>query len=183
MRRLTRPASEPVSIEEANKQLNLTATDDEVHVGRLIRAARQWVEGHTHQRIVRQEWRLYFHSFADVMALAPSYAREVSQIQYIDSDGNTQTAATSLYDVDVAGQQIILAFNQSWPSTRAHPNTVWIDVWAGMYDETASPAGGVANIEEPVKQAMLMIVQQLYDGEDEHGADYLLQPYRMYRAG
>jgi len=183
MKLVTKPTAEPVTLEEAKSQCKVTFTDDDVELDRLIIAARAQVENITRQRIVRQKWRLYFRNFSDIMEVAPAYVREVDTIQYIDGDGATQTAATSLYDVDVSGQRVIRAYSQVWPAVRYQENAVWIDVWVGMYDETASPVSNLADIEEPIKQAVLMIVQAMYDGLDEHGADYLMAPYKMYRLG
>lgn len=183
MKLVTKPTREPVTLEEAKAQLKVDFTDDDVEIDRLIIAARGQVENDTRQRIVRQKWRLYYSCFADIMEVAPAFVREVDAIQYIDTDGATQTAATSLYDVDVSGQRVIRAYAQVWPSVRYQENPVWIDVWVGMYDETASPVDIKADIEEPIKQAVLMIVQHMYDGTEEHGAEYLMAPYKMYRMG
>lgn len=178
-----KPTREPVTLEEAKAQLSVTYTDDDVQIDRLIIAARGQVENHTRQRIIRQKWRLYFHNFHEVMELSPSVVREVEQIQYVDVDGVEQTASSALYDFDLAGQRVRRAYSQTWPSTRYQANAVWIDVWVGMYDETASPVDTGSDVEEPIKQAILMIVQQLYDGNDEHGADQLMAPYKNYRLG
>lgn len=190
MKLVTKPTREPVTLEEAKAQLRLDHTDADVHINRLIIAARQWVENYTRQRIVRQKWRLYFKAFADEMYLQPANAREVDQVQYIDVDGNTQTAAASLYDVDVSGQRILRAYSQTWPSPRYQENAVWIDAWVGMYDETASPIDVVGDVDEPVKQAILMLVSSMYEQSENDivgtivakpnvSVELLLQSYRM----
>ena len=183
MKLVTAPAREPVSEDEAKSQLRVTHTDDDVEIARLIVAARNYVENYTRQRLVRQKWRLYFSAFSSVMELAPAVVREVEAIQYIDADGATQTVSAATYDVDVAGQRVTLAYGATWPAARYQANAVWLDVWAGMYDETASPIDTISDIEEGAKQAVLMVVQQFYDGEDGHGADMLLNQYRYFRLG
>jgi uncharacterized phiE125 gp8 family phage protein len=191
MKLITRPVPAPVTLEEAKTQLRVDHTDDDVLIKRLITAARQHVENHTRQRIVRQKWRIYFNAFSDEMDLAPAHVREVEAIQYIDVDGNTQTAAASLYDVDISGQRVLRGYSQTWPSPRYQKNAVWMDVWSGMYDETESPIDNVANIDESVKQAVLMLVSEMYENtEVNYGSsgptnpspafEMLLQPYRVY---
>ena len=188
---VTKPTSEPVTLDEAKYQLRLLEnTDFDVLIDSLIISARQTAENYTRQYFVRQKWRLYFNCFHDVMNLSPAKVRDVEALQYIDTDGATQTAAASLYTLDISGQKVTRAHSQVWPSVRSVVNAVWLDVWVGMYDETASPVDTSADIEAPVKQAILMLVGSMFEQteNDVVGAivakpnvnvDYLLRPYWM----
>lgn len=186
MKQTTKPVREPVTLDEVKLAVDVEHTDHDTELTSLMVAARMHVESVTRQKVARQKWRLYFDKFASEMHLRPPYVREVEAIQYIDTDGNTQTAATSLYNVDVSGQRVLRAYGENWPATRYEQNAVWIDVWTGMYDETASPIDLVA-VEEPIKRAIMLHVKFHYDqdfraeaGNDPKQAiESLLTPYWM----
>ena len=183
---ITQPTAEPINIYDCADRLRIDVGDDSRMISALIKGARQYVEQRTGQRIVRQKWRLYFNGFADELKLSPPYAREVQQIQYLDADGATQTLSTAYYTTDIAGQVVRLAYGQSWPGTRADYNAVWIDVWAGMYDETASPIDQLSAIPEDIKQAIVLQVSIMHGSLSpqeqeaaERARDLLSQAYWM----
>ena len=183
---ITQPTAEPITIYDCADRLRIDVADDARMMSALIKGARQYVESRTGQRVVRQKWRAYFHRFHDAMALAPTLVREVAQIQYVDTDGATQTLSTSYYTTDIAGQVVRLAYGQSWPSTRDDYNAVWLDVWSGMYDEAASPIDQLSGIPEDVKQAIVLQVSIMHGSllpaeqeTAERARDLLLHAYWM----
>lgn len=183
---ITQPTVEPVTVAEAAAALRMNIPSPQTPLERLIKAARNYVEGRTGQRIVRQKWRMYFDAFADEMVLSPPQVREVVQVQYVDGDGVTQTLSTSYYTVDIAGQRLRRAYGQTWPTPRYEANCVWVDVWAGMYDETASPANVTNRIPEDIKQAVILQVAILNGSllpqeqeAAERARDMLMDPYWM----
>lgn len=190
-RLLTAPTVEPVSLPEAKDHLGLQTADFDAAIFRFIATARRHVEARTQRAIVRQKWRLYLDAFQDELALEPQPVQEIDQIQYIDSDGATQTLSTSIYELDVAGQRLLKAYNQTWPATRSQANAVWVDVWAGYYDPSTSPVKVLASIPEDLKSAILLMVGH-QDQNREKGIigtsyvelpdfDYLIQPYRVFQ--
>jgi uncharacterized phiE125 gp8 family phage protein len=187
MKLTTKPSREPVTLDELKSAADVDYTDHDTELDSLITTARQHVENVTRQRIVRQKWRVFFRGFADEMLLAPGYVREVSAIQYLDADGATQTASTALYDVDVSGQRVLRAYQQVWPTPRYQENAVWIDVWSGMYDETASPVDVISDVDAPIKRAIMMLASYWYDrdfrageaGDPTKAVAAMLQPYWM----
>jgi 3-deoxy-7-phosphoheptulonate synthase len=67
----------------------------------------------------------------------------VVSINYVDSDGATQTLAAANYTVftPTDGPGVIeLAYNESWPSTRAVPNAVTVRFIAGYANAASVPA-------------------------------------------
>ncbi len=162
---LTEPANEPVTLAEAKAHLVVDTdfNDDDPYITRLIKAARLHAEQRTNRVYVRQQWRLWMDYKFTEFKLLPAFVREVDQIQYIDADGATQTLATSVYTVDIPRRCVYLAYNQSWPAVRYQRSAIWADVWAGEYDETASPIDDTAGVPEDLKQAVLMIVADSYE--------------------
>lgn len=164
----------PVTLAEAKTQLRITDDNSDTLLNRLIKTATKAAETDLNRAIVRQKWRLYFNHFFNDMRVLPHTVREIDQIQYVDLNSATQTVAAATYTFDLAGQRVLLGYNQNWPATRAFDNDVWIDVWSGYYDETASPVNVTSGIPEDVKQAVLMLVYELYQNP---GAE---QPFQSY---
>lgn len=159
---LTQPSVEPISLYDCADRLRLEVGDDTRMMTALIKGARQYVETRIGQKIVRQKWRAYWNCFHDEMLLLPYTVRELVQIQYVDTDGATQTLSSSYYTADIPGQVVRLAYDQTWPSTRDDYNAVWVDVWSGMYDETASPVNVETSVPEDLKQAIVLQVQIMH---------------------
>ena len=149
----TEPTREPVTLAEAKQNAAIDHDDDDALVSRMITSARKHVEMITNRVLVRQKWRLYLDHGLQAFELQPATVQEVDQIQYVDTDGNTQTLATSVYTVDIPRQAVYLAYNQSWPATRTVRNAAWADVWAGYYKTDSSPIDVLADMPEDIKQA------------------------------
>ena len=74
----------------------------------------------------------YYNDFPTVMSLGFPLI-EVTQIQYVDTSGDTQTLGTSVYTVDTDSVPgiVYLAYNQSWPSLRDIPKNVTVSYRCG----------------------------------------------------
>lgn len=185
---LTAPTSEPLTLAEAKDYLVIEDGAHDEQLELLIKSARQHLEGRLNRVLIRQKWRLYLDDFMDEVKLEPWDVHEIDQIQYIDTDGATQTLATSVYEFDQAAQRVRLAYDQTWPDARSHKNSVWIDVWAGFYDTTVSPQAD--DVPEPLVTAMKMMVawnfehrmpvseMELYHND---AFEALVAPYRVLR--
>lgn len=160
---LTEPSVEPVTLAEVKAHLVIEHTESDEQLVSMITAARRHVEQVTRRALVRQQWRQYLDRFTYEIALAPAPVREVAQVQYIDEDGATQTVATSVYDFNEAEQVIRLAFGQTWPAARWHPNAVWVDVWSGYYNAASSPIPLRADVPRDIRQAIMMVIDDLYE--------------------
>lgn len=186
---LTAPTVEPVTLAEVKAHLVIEhGESDELLLG-MITAARRHVEQYTRRPLVRQKWRMFMDQFSDNVDLRPAPVREVDQIQYIDIDGVTQTVATSAYVFNEAEQTVRRAFNEPWPSARWQSNAVWIDSWSGYYSTATSPIALRAEVPRDLRQAILMVIEDLYEfrGKAVVGTIYsktrtieaLLAPYWM----
>jgi uncharacterized phiE125 gp8 family phage protein len=77
-----------------------------------------------------------------------------------DTASGEETVSSSDYEVDVHGGWIVPGTSVSWPSPLETINAVRVRWVAGMGDEC--PAD--------IKQAILLLVQQYYDGTDVKAA-------------
>lgn len=141
---VTSPASEPVSLSELKLHLRVDSTAEDDLIAGLNVSARDYAESFTHRAIPQQTWDLKLEGFpcGSEFYLPKAPCVSVTSITYIDTDGDTQTLATTVYGTDLppgpharAGR-IYLKYQQVWPQTRAIPNAVTVRFVAG-YSGTA----------------------------------------------
>lgn len=127
--RTIEPASLAVSLVDAKKQCEIgdtdTAHDD--HLIRLIKVATSDVERHTRRALINQTWRLSLREFPGYsfvnktkVFLPRPPLRSITSIVYVDDNGDSQTLASSAYQVtaDSVPGFIEPAFGESWPVLR-----------------------------------------------------------------
>jgi hypothetical protein len=75
----------------------------------------------------------YLDYFQDCVELKNFPLIDITQIQYVDSAGDTQTLSTDVYTVDADSTpgRFYLSYNQSWPTTRSTPKAVTVSYRAG----------------------------------------------------
>lgn len=160
---VTPPDIEPITLSEAKAHLRVDTTAEDVLISCLIQAAREYAETFTNRALVTQTYDLILDGFpaCDVIELPRPKLQSVTSISYIDTAGDSQTWASSNYDVDTSGVfgRIALADGISWPSTQSSINTVNIRFVTGYGDETS-------DIPQSIKQGMLMYIADLYDNRD-----------------
>lgn len=183
----TSPAEEPISLDEAKIHLRVDHADEDAYITALITAARGYAEQTTGRPFITQSWAAYADGFCSVMELKANL-QAVSEIRYTDTDGAQQVLAASVYKADphsVIGS-VRLDYNQSWPSSRGDRNNVEIDFTCGYGDAAAVPP--------EIKQAMLLIIGNLYENRESTvigvsasdlpmGVDMLLSMHSMVRIG
>jgi uncharacterized phiE125 gp8 family phage protein len=160
---LTAPTIEPVTLPDLKYHLNVDGTHDDPLIVRIAQTARAYVEEHTRTKLVRQQWRVYMDYHLMETSLWPAKVQEVAQVQYVDEDGATQTVATSVYDVDIPNQRLLLAYDQTWPTTRHQRNAAWMDVWSGFYVSGNSPLDLTGNIPDDLLGAIYMLSDHMYE--------------------
>jgi len=120
------PTAEPIAFAEMQTHLRITDSNEQTDVERYTRAARRYAERFMHRALVTQRIRTNLTAFANEIIMPPSPLAQVESVKYVDSDGATQTLATTVYQIDTLSEpgRIKAAYGQSWPSIRAgdfHP--------------------------------------------------------------
>lgn len=214
---LTPPSVEPLSLTEAKDHLRVDFSTDDTYITTLIPAARQYVEAICWRGLLTQTVELtlagftsHRHSHTYGGSFLPPYggyfpfelhphnlhhgielpggqaaALDEDAITYIDSNGAQQTLDPSVYSFDNVSvpAKLHLAYGKSYPNTRPQWNAVSITYDVGW----ATPD----DVPSPIKQAMLLLVSQMYEHRTPEVAgvlsavqftiDNLLQPYRLLR--
>lgn len=109
----------------------------------------------------------------------------VSSITYVDTNGDTQTLATSVYQVVNRQRQpsmIVEAYGQSWPSTRNVPDSVSVTFVAGY--------GAAADVPADIVDAIKILVHDmdrqrgsLVIGKSTSQTPYMKRVTQKYRVG
>lgn len=204
---VTAPAGLPLTEEEVwdHLRVNLTGSPaqpaDKAHILALINAAVAYVDGRhgwLGRALVEQTWKLELDDFPCgdrpvKLPLAPLIS--VGSITYVDADGVTQTLSTDVYAVDTASEPglVYLKWGQSWPGVRDQRNAVAVTYTCG-YATTSSPVVDYGeNVPTPIKQALKLIVGELYQRREEAvvgtiisraimASQHLLMSFRVYGA-
>lgn len=197
--------TEPASLGDAKEQCRVDHTAQDGLLTRLITAARVVLEEITGRAFGEQTFELVLDRFpvgqrgdpllsatrvhesgrliGPFMKLPRSPLIEVESITYIDDAGASQTLAATAYivDKDTVPARITPAFDTTWPLTQSRVNTVRVRFRAGYQsDSPGSNSPDSEALPEPLRQALLLQVQLLYDGTDvSKTIDALINPYRI----
>ena len=160
------PAVEPVSVDEAKRNSDEDDNYRDADFARWITEARRQVEHDARISLITRTNVLKLDSFPDCdfieLPMPPAIA--VSSITYLDTDGDSQTWASSSYTLDANRTPgvVFLDYLESYPLTRGDRNSVTVTYTAG-YGTAPSSVPGEA------KSAILLLVKQRYDNPDSVG--------------
>lgn len=203
--RVSEPAAEPVSIQEAKNHLRVDSdmTSDDALIGLFISAARIYAENYTARSFIRQKWRLILDSFpgpslvgvpAGVPYSLPGHAVLLERGPFISLDSIEYTGMNSKpyvmpgtdYKAELSGGigRITPIFGKIWPIPLPQIGSVIINYTAGYGDAPDDvPAG--------IRQWILVRINGMYENREEIAVtrggkiepipfiDGLLDPYRV----
>ena len=153
------PAAEPILLADAKAHLRVDGTDEDALIGALISAAREQAEAFLRRALITQTWRLDLDELPPCIALPFPPVASITSVDYTDTDGNSQTVATSVYELDAAESIVRLKYNQVWPSIRDHPDSASVTYVVGY---------GAAGTSVPasINQGMLMLIGHLFENRE-----------------
>jgi uncharacterized phiE125 gp8 family phage protein len=183
------PAAEPVSLADLKEHLRVDTTAEDDLITSLGEAAREWVEQVCGMQLVEATLRDDLDGFPDEIRLGRYPVQSVSSITYTDTNGDTQTWASSNYQTDLGAKpaRIRAAYGVSYPSTRSF-KSVSITYVAG-YASGGSPTDHGFNVPSSIKAAIKLLVGHWYTHrmavmpmqmhEAPMAVQSLLAPYRL----
>jgi len=172
----------PVSLAEAKAHLRVDHDDQDDLITAQIKAATAYLDGWSGilgRALVTQTWRQDLAGFAARMPLPLSPVSAVVSVSFFDTSNVQQILDAGVYDLfaDARGAYVARRSGQSWPATFRRADAVSIIFTAGY--------GAAADVPEPIRQAILLIVQRLFDGADtsidvaiDRTVQALIAPYR-----
>lgn len=177
------PASEPVTLSDVKDHSVVEITDDDSLLSGFISQSRAHLENETKRAFITQTWDYYLDGFSDEMVIPKSPLQSVTAITYVDDNGATQTLSASVYTVDAYSDlgRVVLAYGQSWPTTRDVINAVKITFVCGY--------GSASSVPESLKLAINLLVNDFSENRGDSsvisltslpvGVEALISPHRV----
>lgn len=150
--KVTARTTEPVSLEEAKRQLSVFHDDDDTLIEAIVASAVDHVEKYTATAVAVQTIEAKCDSFADFAHVPVTPLTSVA-ISYVDTDGESQIIAEADYELRADGLHvsIVPAYGKHWPAKRLG-SRITVTSQAGY--ETTPPA---------IKHAILLWVADAYE--------------------
>lgn len=176
--------AQAVSLAAAKDHMNIDFTDDDALIEMIIEAARDSVENETGRVLITRTLVEQRNCLASEMELSHT-AQSIASIQYIDTDGATQTLAATEYVVDTARTPalVTVAYGKTYPSIRSTHNAVTITYVTGFGDNAQ-------DVPSALRSAMLLLIAHLYENREATApininevpmsTKYLLGPYKLH---
>ncbi|PXV60664.1 phage conserved hypothetical protein, phiE125 gp8 family [Dyella jiangningensis] len=147
---ITPPTAEPIDLAEAKAHSRVDIPDDDMLIGALISAARDFAENLTGKQLVTARWKLVLDCFpggerpeapyrqafslpGNAILLSKFPVIQVVSIQYLDLQGTIQTVDPTTYVVDYSTEPVRITpvFGQIWPIPVPQIGSVWVTFDAG----------------------------------------------------
>lgn len=141
--------SEPISLEEVKLWLKVEIDDDDDLIESLISASRSHCEIELNRSLMIQNLQATFDGFGDEIDLPFPPVIEVTEVEYIDTNGDLQTLDNEAYWVSLGTPSRIVS-KDKFPETQNRPDSVLCTYSAG------------GNVSETVKTAMKMLISHWY---------------------
>lgn len=170
--RLVGPLVEPVTLEQAKKQVELSPTDTahDSHLQDCIKAAREQWERDTGMVCITSTWSVTAWRLWDDIELPLKPIQSVSTVQYYDTGNQLQTASTDYYSLDAQARTIRLKYLQSWPDTIS-------DRWDAVTITYVAGYTSVADVPFLAKQAMKLLIGHYFENRDMIGTQFRTDAY------
>jgi uncharacterized phiE125 gp8 family phage protein len=115
-------AAEPVTATQVKLQCGIATADSTYDdmITRMIATERGFVERYCGIKIYTQTVSMKCDDFSDFERLPAAPLQSITSVSYVDTDGATQTLATTVYETRIDGlaPSIVLKYNQVWPAVQ-----------------------------------------------------------------
>ena len=165
LQQITPPTAEPLDLAEVKLHCRVDIPDDDLLIGSLLGAARDYAQGLTGKQLVASRWKQVLDAFPGGMRPEAPYSQtfslpgnaillrrhpviQVVSIQYMDMQGVTQTVDPTTYVVDYSTEPVRITpvFGQIWPIPMPQIGSVWVNFDAG-YAAPITAAGNSLTVQ------------------------------------
>ena len=161
------PADPIITLVDAKQHLRVDDYERDAQITALIEAATLWTQDRLQLALGPQvlEWRGW--SFNGVTLVGP--VSEIVSVSYVDRDGADQVVNPADYVLTV--ERLAAAIGYSWPSVACREDAVRVRYRAGFESNDDSPP--VENVPQPIKSAILLQLELLFDRPEASRAEAL----------
>lgn len=154
------PSAEPLTTAEARTHCGIPSADTshDTFLDSLVTAARQKWERDTDTVCITSTVTERMTDLSGLaIALAKRPVQSITSVQYVDSNGSTQTFSSANYSLLTHSPyaQVLLGYDAIWPSPRGGIGDVTITYVAGY--------NGASAVPKAWKQAMLLLVSHWFE--------------------
>ncbi len=185
---------DPLSLIEAKDHLHVTETDQDGLIAGYILAAREFIEGATHLKLITQTldytiddywpciYKRWHHRTRVEFPVKP--VQSVTSVSYVDSSGATQILAVDQYIFSKDGPVAFIepVYGVIWPTTRCQTAAITVRFVAGYLP---------AEVPNQLMQAIRWLVGHQYENREAVSAstfnelpfalEAFISPYRFSR--
>jgi uncharacterized phiE125 gp8 family phage protein len=194
--RVVEPPVPIVTLDDARRHLAELPEEDEPYVAGLILAATTWIDGPTGWLGRALGIQTLEYAMEDFYADADGYIHlpfspvlELVSIRVRTGAESFEAIPPAEYEIDAGG---VYPLSRAWPFVSGRNQRVIIRYRVGCAKTEGVPAVWVANVPEPIRFAILLLVAHWYRNREAvvigqsavtlpFAVDALLQPYRIYR--
>ncbi|WP_416463194.1 head-tail connector protein [Sphingomonas sp. VDB2] len=156
--------AEPITLEDARRQLNICDVEDDAFLTDAIVDARGWIEGYTGLILTRRTVTKVLPSFCDALKAWPIVS--IDNVAYVDTSRADAVLASDAYFAQIAARPARLVAT-SWPAI--YPaSQITVTMTAGF----ASPAD-IKEFSPKIMRAMRILVAGFY--HDREGGDVFVK--------
>lgn len=165
---VTAPTEWPVSLSEVKRRSFIVddATADTL-LRDIIPPAIKTIENLAKRSLITQTRSETFHyGLRSPIYLRYGPVQSITSFTYVDSNGDSQTLASSFYSFETnrSPARLVEAYNQTWPTVRGQLNTVVVTYVAG-YGATS------ASVPAIYRNAIIVLCKHWYDNPDAFGCE------------
>jgi uncharacterized phiE125 gp8 family phage protein len=179
---LTAPAVEPLSLDVAKAFLRVEHNVDDAVIAALIAGARLHVEAQTRRALITQTWRIARDRWPSSgrVAVRPAPLQALTAARVYDEDSTAHEIDVQAFVLDAGASALAFAV-WALPLPGRAAAGIELDVRVGYGD-------AVADVPEPLRQAIRLLVAHWYENRGLVAAETallpasaaaLLAPYRM----
>lgn len=129
----TIPVGPAIDPEVVKNFLGIEHNADDVVIDQMIDEATELIQDTCEIQLLDATAKLYLDKFPSdgVIEIGRPPVSSIDSIEYVDTDGATQTVSTWLSDLISRPARLTPAYGAVWPATRSQPNAVTITFGCG----------------------------------------------------
>lgn len=170
---VTPPTNDPITIEEAKRQLNIAASDEahDERLADLIQEAVETWEADTHTKQITQTIEHIQELWENAIRLTYRPVQSIESVKYRDLDGNLVTVSAADYELDKSNNLV------RFKRTYTLPN--YLDEWnAWQVRYVAGWGSKSTDVPQLDRGAMLMLVAFKFETPDMLYSDAIYREER-----